>query len=216
MPRIPRGQVGGHAYHILNRGNGGATVFHKDGDFKAFLDLLTAAKRNFSIKVFSVCLMSNHFHMVVQPAREATLSPFMQWWMTSHVRRYHQHYRSHGHVWQGRFKSFPIQQDSHLLTAIRYVLRNPVRAGLVEHAIDWPWSSLRFQEFSDPLPIETPTDWLHWIDQPLFDHEITTLRTCVNRQQPFGGEDWRTTIAAALGLESTLRRRGRPTKASEK
>jgi putative transposase len=140
----------------------------------------------------------------------------MQWLMTSHVRRYHRHYQSHGHVWQGRFKSFPIQQDGHLLTAIRYALRNPVRAGLVEHATDWPWSSLRFQEFSDPLPIETPTDWLQWIDQPLFDHELTILRTCVNRQQPFGAGDWRTMIAAKLGLESTLRRRGRPAKVSEK
>jgi putative transposase len=216
MPRIPRGQVDGHAYHVLNRGNGGATVFHKDGDYAAFLNLLVEAKAKFPVKVFSVCLMPNHFHLVVQPATEATLSPFMQWWMTSHVRRYHQHYRSQGHIWQGRFKSFPIQQDSHLLSAIRYVLRNPVRAGLVEHAMDWPWSSLGFPRLSDPIPIETPSDWLEWIDQPLFDEELSALRMCVNRQQPFGADDWQATIATALGLESTLRRRGRPSKASEK
>jgi len=216
MPRIPRGQIGGHTYHILNRGNGGATVFHKDDDYTAFFDLLAAAKKKFPVKVFGICLMLNHFHLVVQPATEATLSPFMQWWMTSHVRRYHRHYRSTGHVWQGRFKSFPIQEDGHLLTAIRYVLRNPVRAGLVEHAVDWPWSSLRVQHLSDPIPVETPSDWLQWIDQPLFDHELTTLRTCVNRLQPFGAGDWQEAIAAALGLESTLRRRGRPAKPSEK
>lgn len=216
MPRIPRGQVAGHAYHILNRGNSGVTVFHKDGDYAAFLDLLTTAKRKFSVKVFGVCLMPNHFHLVLQPATEATLSTFMQWWMTSHVRRYHQHYRSHGHVWQGRFKSFPIQQDDHLLTVIRYVLRNPVRAGLVEHAMDWPWSSLRFPHLRDPILTEPPSDWLQWIDQPLFGHELTTLRTCVNRQQPFGAEEWQARMAAALGLESTLRKRGRPSKASEK
>jgi hypothetical protein len=83
MPRIPRGQVGGHAYHVLNRGNGGATVFHKDGDYAAFIDLLATAKAKFPVKVFSVCLMPNHFHLIVQPATEAALSPFMQWWMTS-------------------------------------------------------------------------------------------------------------------------------------
>lgn len=160
--------------------------------------------------------MPNHFHLIVQPATEAALSPFMQWWMTSHVRRYHQHYRSHGHVWQGRFKSFPIQQDGHLLTALRYVLRNPVRAGLVEHAMDWPWSSLRFPSLSDPLPVEMPPEWVQWIDQPLFDHELVTLRTCVNRQQPFGREDWQANIAATLGLESTMRKRGRPRKPLEK
>lgn len=210
MPRIPRGQVAGHAYHILNRGNGGVTVFHKGGDYAAFLDLLATAKSKFSVKVSGFCLMPNHFHLVLQPATETTLSPFMQWWMTSHVRRYHQHYWSHGHVWQGRFKSFPIQQDGHLLTAIRYVLRNPVRAALAEHAMDWPWTSLRFPHLSDPVPCETPSDGLQWIDQPLFDHALTTMRTCVNRQQPFGAEDWQVTIAATLGLESTLRRRGRP------
>jgi len=216
MPRIPRGQVAGHAYHVLNRGNGGTTVFRKDGDYKAFLDLLTAAKSKFPVKVFGVCLMPNHFHLIVQPDTEAALSPFMQWWMTSHVRRYHKHYRSHGHVWQGRFKSFPIQQDGHLLTALRYVLRNPVRAGLVEHAMDWAWSSLRFPQVSDPVAVELPTEWLQWIDQPLFDHELGTLRTCVNRQQPYGTEDWQAQIAVALGLESTMRRRGRPRKPLEK
>ena len=130
MPRIPRGQVAGYAYHVLNRGNGGMTVFHKDGDYSAFLDLLAKAKIKFSVRVLAVCLMPNHFHLVVQPAADGAVSAFMQWWMTSHVRRYHEHYRSHGHVWQGRFGSFPIQQDDHLLIVIRYILRNPVRAGL--------------------------------------------------------------------------------------
>ncbi len=65
MPRIPRGQVGGHAYHVLNRGNGGVTIFHKDGDYAAFLDLLAIAKWKFSVKKFGVCLMPNHFHLVL-------------------------------------------------------------------------------------------------------------------------------------------------------
>ncbi|MDP1769795.1 MAG: hypothetical protein Q8L74_13470 [Nitrospirota bacterium] len=84
---------------------------------------------------------------------------------------------SHAHVWQGRFKSVPIQQDGHILTAFRYVLRNPVRAGLVEHAMDWAWSSLRFSILSDPLPVEMLPEWVQWIDQPLFGHELTMLRT---------------------------------------
>ena len=136
--------------------------------------------------------------------------------MTSHARRYHQHYRTQGHVWQGRFKSFPIQQDSHLLTVLRYVLRNPVRAGLAERAMDWPWSSLRWPHLADPLSVEPPTDWLNWIDQPLFDHEVTKLRACINRQQPYGTEGWQAIVAAMHGLESTLRKRGRPQKRAEK
>ena len=74
MPRIPLGQVSGHTYHVLNRGNGGATVFHKDGDYTAFLHLLASAEPKFPVKVLGLCLMPNHFHLVVQPATEAALS----------------------------------------------------------------------------------------------------------------------------------------------
>jgi putative transposase len=210
MPRIPRGQVAGHAYHVLNRGNGGATVFHKDGDYVAFLHLLGSAKLKFPVKVLGFCLMPNHFHLVVQPTTNVALSTFMQWWMTSHVRRYHKHYQSQGHVWQGRFKCFPIQQDEHLLTVLRYVYRNPVRAGLAATVMEWPWSSLRWSHLSDPLPLEMPRNWLGLIEGPLPDHDVDTIRTCVNRQRPYGSEDWQTKMAAAHGLESTLRKRGRP------
>jgi putative transposase len=160
--------------------------------------------------------MPNHFHLVLQPETTDALSPFMQWWMTSHVRRYHRHYRSHGHVWQGRFKSFPIQQDDHLLTVLRYVLRNPVRAQLVESVTQWPWSSLQHPTLADPSPVPLPDNWLHWIDQPLFDHELTTLRVCLNRQAPFGSTEWLTQFTGIAGLESTLRPRGWPRKTPNK
>ena len=113
---------------------------------------------------------------------------------------------------RGKSKSFIIQQDAHLLTVIRYVLRNPVRAGLVTQVLDWPWASLRVSHVSDPIPVDTPSDWLHWLGEPLFDHELEAVRTCVNRQQPFGTDSWRSSTALGLGLESTLRKRGRPFK----
>ena len=210
MPRIPRGHLAGHAFHVLNRGNGGATVFHADGDYQAFLDLLAAARARHPVKLLAFCLMPNHFHLVLQPTHSAAISPFMQWWMTSHVRRYHRHYHSHGHVWQGRFKSFPIQQDAHLLTVVRYVLQNPVRAHLVDRAPEWPWSSLRFPQLLDPSPLTALKAPRHRLDGPIPDEDLDRLRTCVNRQQPFGAPRWQTRIAARLGLESTLRPRGRP------
>lgn len=70
-------------------------------------------------------------------------------------------------------------------------------------------------QLSDPWPVEAPAEWLQWIDQPLFDHELVSLRTCVNRQQPFGREDWQANIATTLGLESTMRKRGSPRKPPE-
>jgi len=151
VPRIPRGQQGGSAYHVINRGNGRATVFHKPLDYEAFLSLLAEAKQRHRVTLFAFCLMPNHFHLVLEPAHQTALSQFMQWLLTSHVRRYHKHYGSSGHIWQGRFKSFPVQRDEHLITVLRYV---PVRAGLSNTAREWSWSSLRRPQLIDPCPVE--------------------------------------------------------------
>lgn len=217
MPRLARGQQStGYVYHVLNRGNGGATVFHTDGDYRAFLDLLAIAKTKYPIKVFGFCLMPNHFHLVLEPSSRGTLSRVMLWWLTSHVRRYHRHYHSHGHVWQGRFKNFPIQQDGHLLTVLHYVVNNPIRAGLASNAEQWPWSSLRHPALIDPWPLEVPSNWHRACDEPLVDHDLVQIRTCVNRQAPFGSPTWQEQLAKLFGLESTLRPRGRPRKAPKK
>ena len=77
--------------------------------------------------------------MVIRPNQAEELSKWMQWLMTSHVRRYHRHYGTSGHIWQGRFKSFIVQEDIHLLMVLRYVEGNPVRAGLVNSAKEWLW-----------------------------------------------------------------------------
>jgi putative transposase len=99
-PFTRRGQVCGYAYHVLNRGNSKAAIFHQDGDDLAFIELLAAAKKQFPVNVFGLCLMPNYSHLIViaQPATETTLGPFMQWWMICYVRRDHQRHRSTGHV----------------------------------------------------------------------------------------------------------------------
>jgi len=117
--------------HVLKRGNARKAVFHKDGDFAAFVKLLKQAQERTPTRPRSCCLMPNHFHLAVWPRRDDDLSNFMMRLMTGHVRRYHRHYHSigHGHIWQGRFKAFPIQEDEHLLTVLRYIERNPMRDG---------------------------------------------------------------------------------------
>lgn len=104
--------------------------------------------------------MPNLFHVVLEPAHQTALSQFMQWLLTSHVRRYHQHYGGSGHVWQGQFKSFPVQRDEHLITVLRYVLQNPVRAGLSSTPREWLWSSLRRPQVVDPWPVGDERQWL--------------------------------------------------------
>lgn len=142
MPRTARASVGGICYHVLNRGNGRMRVFHKEADYAAFLTLIGEAVERLPLRVLSYCLIPNHFHLVLLPRDDGDLSRWMQWLLTAHVRRYHRHYHGSGHVWQGRFKAFPIQRDEHLLTVMRYVERNPLRAKLVRRAEAWRWSSL--------------------------------------------------------------------------
>jgi putative transposase len=158
VPRIPRGQQGGYAYHVINRGNGRGTVFHKTQDYEAFLSLLVEAKKRHQVKMSGFCLMPNHFHLVLEPPHQTALSQFMQWLLTSHVRRYHKHYGSSGHIWQGRFKSFPIQRNEHLITVLRYVLQNPVRAGLSSTPREWLWSSLRKPQLADPCAVSNKSN----------------------------------------------------------
>jgi putative transposase len=127
MPRTARAAVGGPCYHVLNRGSARAEVFHKDEDYTAFVRLLPLAMERLPTRLLGFCLMPNHFHPVLWPHKDGDLGRFTQWLLTSHVRRYHRHYHSSGHVWQGRFKAFPIQRDEHLLTVLRYVEWNPLR-----------------------------------------------------------------------------------------
>jgi putative transposase len=222
MPRTARASVGGICYHVINRGNARGDVFHKREDYAAFCQLLEEAGDRVRMRLLAYCLMPNHFHLALWPRRDGDLSRFMQWLLTAHVRRYHRHYRSGGHVWQGRFKAFPIQQDEHLLTVLRYIERNPLRAGLVPRAEDWLWSSLRGRGevkegvLVDASPVGLPRQWAQWVNGPMTEVEVERLRRSVNRGTPFGTEAWARRIAERLGLEASLRPRGRPPTQAEK
>jgi putative transposase len=124
-----------------------------------------------------------------------------------------------GHTWQGRYKAFPIEHDDHLLTVLRYVERNPVRANLVRQAAQWSWSSASLWQagvarpsYLAVGPVKRPRNWLQWVDQPLTDAELEALRRSVNRGAPFGSSEWNEKAAVQWGLEATLRPRGRPRK----
>jgi putative transposase len=222
MPRTARASQGGYCYHVINRGNGRAEVFHKDGDYDAFVRLLADAHERLPMRVLGYCLMPNHFHLVLWPKADGDLSRWMQWLLTAHVRRYHQHYHSSGHVWQGRFKAFPIEEDEHLLTVLRYVERNALRAELVRRVERWRWSSLAARQ-ADPRPaflhdgpVARPKNWLGYVQEPLTAGELARVRHSVVRGTPFGETKWMERAARRLGLESTLRPRGRPRKQAKK
>ena len=126
--------MGGLWYHVLNRGNRREPVFHKPGDYDAFVEAILDARARLPLDLLGYCLMPNHFHLVIRPRADGDLGRWVQWLLMAHARRYHRHYRTSGHVWQGRFKAFPIQDDDHLRTVLRYVERNALRAELVARA----------------------------------------------------------------------------------
>jgi putative transposase len=214
--------VGGVCYHVLNRGNARTEVSHKDDDYAAYVGLVARACQRLPMRVLAYCVMPNHFHLVVWPRKDGDLGRWMQWLLTSHVRRYHRHYGGSGHVWQGRFKAFPIQEDEHLLIVLRYVERNPLRAKLTPRAESWRWSSLGRHagrgraEFLSDWPVPRPRSWIEHVNAPQTEAEVAAVRHSIPRGTPFGHENWVRRTATRLGLQSTLRPRGIPRKSTKK
>jgi putative transposase len=212
--------MGGMVYHVLNRGNAGAVLFQEDSDYRAFEQVLIEAHQRVRMNTLAFSLMPNHWHLVLWPTGDRDLSEFMRWLTVTHTQRWHTYHETSGtgHLYQGRFKSFPIQTDDHLLTVCRYVERNPLRAKLVERAQDWRWSSLCVRHQGDddlrallcPWPVDPPADWVACVNCPQTARELEEVRCCVNRGRPFGSETWGQRIAKKLGLEHTFRPQGRP------
>jgi len=120
-------------FHVLNRGVGRRTLFEKDGDYAAFERAIEESVRIRPMRLCAYCLMPNHWHFVVWPERDGDLSAFMQQLTNTHVKRWKEHRREigYGHLYQGRYKSFPVQTEDYFYHVMGYVERNALRAGLV-------------------------------------------------------------------------------------
>jgi putative transposase len=217
MPRTARSIAPEYCYHVLNRGNKRAQIFHEPADYGQFLALIARAQERLELPILAACLMPNHIHLVIQPRGASDLARWMHWVFTTHVRWHHAKYATTGRVWQGRFKAFAIQADHHLLTVMRYVERNALRAKLVERAEDWRWGSLAWRRTSGAIaladsPRPLPPYWRQLVNEPQTHAEISEIRTCVNRQRPFGAQDWVATQAKALDVGQSLAPIGRPRK----
>ena len=220
MPRRARISTGGLAYHILNRRVGRLGLFDKPADYMAFEKVLNEAHERTGIRIAAYCLMPNHWHLLLWPRDDGDLSEVMRWITVTHTQRWHAHRQSFGSgpVYQGRFRSFPVQTDEHFLTVARYVERNAVRAKLVKRAEQWQWSSLwrwaqgdpKLLAFLSDWPVKRPRQWVGWVNRPERASELEDLRCSAQRGRPFGSQGWVVRIAKRLSLESTLRPRGRP------
>lgn len=224
MGRSPRAADGGWVYHVLNRANARLPIFEKPADYDAFERILAEAVDRYQPRLLAYCLMPNHWHLLLWPEEDGLLSRFVGWVTLTHTQRWHAHRKSagSGHLYQGRFKSFPIQQDEHFYTVCRYVERNALRAGLTESAQDWRWSSLWRMSQKDSAacellstwPVPRPADWPRFVNRPQTEGELEAVRKSIARGIPFGGPRWTKRTIEQLGLEATVRPRGRPKKGS--
>lgn len=216
MPRTARAAVAGQIYHVLNRGNNRARVFLDEPDYAFFLKLLARACAKHPVHLIAVCLMPNHYHFVVEPQTDDALASWVHWIMTCHAARFHRRNGSSGRIWEGRFKDFPVQNDEHLLTVMRYVERNACKAGLVQRAAQWPWGSLAWRTGAYagiPLvepPLALPPNWEATVDAAAGGSAYADFQKSIDRGMPYGEPDWTQRTAQKLGLEHTLRGRGRP------
>ena len=198
------------------------TVFAKDQDYEAFERIMGEAQQRTAMRIVSYCLMPAHWHFVLWPLNDGELSDFTGWMTLTHTQRWHAHRRTAGwgHLYQGRFKSFPVQDDQHFYTVCRYVERNASRADLVERAEDWRWGSLyrwkygtqKEKELLSSWPLPRLANWIKHVNEPLTEDELAGIRNSIRRGRPWGDPEWTESTSQRLGLESTLRPRGRPRK----
>jgi putative transposase len=197
-------------------------MFRKDADFEAFERVMVEVHQRQPIRVLSYCVMSNHWHFVAWPEHDGQLTDFFRRLAQTHAVRWRVSHRTvgYGHLYQGRFKSFPVQSDDHLLPLLRYVERNPLSARLVEKAQLWRWGSMWARVHGEevikallsPWPVERPTNWTARVNAPLTAKELDRVRVSMERGQPYGSDDWVSKTVRDLRLEHTVRSEGRPRK----
>lgn len=209
-------------YHVLNRAVARLPLFRKEADYMAFERVLLEAHERHPTRLLTWCIMRNHWHFVIWPRKDGELTAFMRWLAHTHAMRWHVAHGTVGcgHLYQGRYKSFPIQTDAHLLTVCRYVERNALTARVVQRAEDWRWGGLwarlqgsrELKELLSDWPLDRPRQWVKLVNEPMSAKETEALRTSIARNCPFGSEAWRMRTAGRLGLAHTLRPEGRPKK----
>lgn len=218
MPRPPRADETGALYHALNQGADRRVLFEDSGDFAAFERIVAEGLRRYDLALYCYQLMPTHWHLVLSPRKNGELGRFIGWITATHTVRHRTRHlsRAGGLVYQGRYKSFPIENDEHFLTVCRYVEGNAVRANLVERAEEWRWSSLwrwtraNRSKLLSRWPIARRANWAEWVSAPLNERELSRIRNAAVRGTPYGDTDWTNLTARRLGIESTLHARGRP------
>src|ERR1700687_4914865 len=164
MPRAPRIDIPGLAYHITARGVKKLPIFHEEEDYQRFLRFLSQTRHEFPFQLHAYCLMTNHFHLLLQTV-SCSLSQTMQYFNRIFAAWFNRKHGHVGHVFQGRFHSIPVQTDAYFTTVSRYIHLNPVRAGMVQRPEDYAWGNYRRLLLGEPDPLVDPRFLLGYFGQ---------------------------------------------------
>lgn len=203
MARLPRLSLPGLPQHVIQRGNNRSACFFAEDDYRYYLDCLQDAAKRHDVAVHAYALMANHVHLLLTPTGESGITRTMQTLGRRYARYINQTYRRSGTLWEGRYQASLIDSDLYLLTCYRYIELNPVRAQMVDHAEEYPWSSYRANALGQPDPLLTPhADYRRLGRTPaerqqayralFLDHldpeTLEALREATNANRVFGSE----------------------------
>ena len=229
MPRKPRFYVPGAPVHAVQRGHNRSAVFFDDLDYLEYLRCLKQAADSCSCEVHAYVLMSNHVHLLLTLGRADSVGRLFQSIGRHYVRHINSTYRRHGGLWEGRYKSNVIESQAYLLSCMRYIELNPVRAGMVDHPAKYRWSSYASNALgvsnavisaqAEYVALGRLPDARQFTYRGLFDRvadadELALLRCALQTGTPLGNVRFKMEIESALDLKVGFARRGRPRKES--
>ena len=220
MARMARLVVPNYPHHVVQRGSRRQPTFFGNSDYRMYLQLVADTKEKFGVNFWAYCLMPNHVHLIVVPERKDSLARLCRSTHREYARRINQREGWRGHLWQERFHSF-VMDEEYLLAAVRYVELNPVRAGLCNHAADWPWSSARahLQARSDILVDVKPMreriqDWSAYLDTEVPRAKTDVIRDHIGTGRPAGSDKFIDELEGRTGRVLRKRRAGRKSAAN--
>mgnify|MGYP000055981782 CR=1 FL=1 len=206
MPRTARIVFPNAPHHIIQRGNRNQIVFFTDDDKKVYLELLGHNSSRERVKIWCYCLMDNHVHLIAVPEDTLSLRRAISETHKKYTLMINTRNKWKGHLWQGRFISYPMD-ETYLYRCMRYIERNPVRAGLVSHPEDYPWSSARAHLFGSndnilsPLPLAYKLeDWQGYLSETECEHDLRTFRESNRGGRPLGSKFFLKRIETELGI----------------
>lgn len=209
MSRAPRIDIANYQYHVLNRSNGRTPIFNTPADYQLFIDILEETVELLDMRLLAYCLMPNHWHLLLEPKVDGDLSRFMSRLTNTHVKQYQSKYSlvGMGHLYQGRYKAFLIENGHYFYTVLRYVERNAVRAKLCSRAEVWTWGSAFLRangktKILSPLPIDIPSSYIDDLNLPLSASEQEAVKQSEICSIPFASEAWQENMKVVIEQKS--------------